>query len=56
MVELDELNATDLAAMLAMMAMLTVGHNDSVQLARYAYEYADALMDEKRLRDHAMED
>lgn len=56
MVELDELNATDLVAMLAMMAMLTRGHHDSVGLARYAYEYADALMDEKRLRDHAQDD
>ena len=56
MVELDELNAHDLAAMFAMMAMLTRGHHDSVELARYAYDYADSLMGEKRLRDHTMED
>ena len=49
--ELDELNATDLAAMFAMMAMLTRGGMDSVQLARNAYVYAEDLMDEKRRRE-----
>ena len=51
MTELDELNATDLAAMFAMMAMLTRGHADSVQLALNAYMYAEDLMDEKRRRE-----
>lgn len=51
MFELDDLNATDLAAMFAMMAMLTRGHADPVQLARNAYHYADGLMGEKRRRE-----
>ena len=51
MIELDELNAHDLVAMMAMMALLTRGHHDSVGLARYAYDYADALMDEKLNRE-----
>ena len=51
MIELDELNATDLAAMFAMMAILSRGNVDSVQLARHAYMYADDLMDEKRSRE-----
>ena len=49
--ELDDLNATDLAAMFAMMAILSRGGVDSVQLARNAYAYADDLMDEKRRRE-----
>lgn len=49
--ELDELNATDLVAMFAMMAMLTRGHADPVQLARNAYNYADDFIEEKRRRE-----
>ena len=49
--ELDDLNATDLAAMFAMMAILARGGADSVQLALNAYMYAEDLMDEKRRRE-----
>ena len=51
MTELDELNATDLAAMFAMMAILSRGGADPVQLARNAYNYAEDLMEEKRRRE-----
>ena len=48
---LDEMTMTDLAAMFAMMGLLARGEAGCVATADKAYDYANALILEKKLRE-----